>query len=194
VHAYQIPLIADDRRVGTTLLQRALDLLIVTKPLGSGALLAAWMRGELPSAAYGPLLCGLLTANDRAGAIFARHGVRACTDITGFGLAGHLREMLRSSKVAATLLSENVPIYPGFEEVVHSGIVSSLHEENTRYGRAIAGCAHPWLFDPQTSGGLIAGVSPVDAPSILSQLHDAGYSQAALVGHIHAGEPLIHVR
>ena len=167
--------------------------LIVTKPLGSGALLAAWMRGELSAEWYHSLLTGLLQPNAQAAAVFARHGVQACTDVTGFGLAGHLLEMLRSSKVGATIFIHQMPIYPGFQQIVESGIVSSLHEDNIRYAHAIDGPAPDWLFDPQTSGGLIAGVPASCVDAALHELHEAGYAQAAVIGYVHAGEPRIHV-
>lgn len=184
---------ADERTLFTKAGLQPGDALIVTKPLGSGAMLAAWMRGGLPAQAYQPLMAGLLNANDRAGAIFARHGVRACTDITGFGFAGHLLEMLRASKAAARLHADRMPLYPGFADVVSAGIVSSLQEDNARYGRAIEGTPHAWMFDPQTSGGMMAGISMNLADALIRELRDAGYPQATMVGEIIAGEPRIHM-
>ena len=184
---------ADERTLFTKAGLQPGDALVVTKPLGSGAMLAAWMRGELPAASYTPLMVGLLNANDRAGAIFARHGVRSCTDITGFGFAGHLLEMLRASKVAIHLQTSRMPIYPGFAEVVKAGIVSSLHEDNARYGRALQGNAPAWMFDPQTSGGMMAGVPAERAEAIVQELRSAGYPAATVVGEIIPGEPRIQL-
>jgi selenide,water dikinase len=167
------------------------DALILTKPLGSGALLAAWMRGELPAADYTALLAGLLQPNARAAAVFAEHGVRACTDVTGFGFAGHLLEMLRSSNMSAYVYLKNMPVYSGFDSVVEAGIVSSLHEDNARYGQAITGPTPAWLFDPQTAGGLMAGVPSHRAEEVIAALKESGYEHACIIGEIRPGEARI---
>ena len=108
------------------------DVLILTKPLGSGALLAAWMRGECRAEWFEPLIQTMLLANDRAAPILSRFGVEAATDVTGFGLAGHLLEMLDASRVSARLNPAGIPVYHGFTEIVSRGIVSTLHEDNAR--------------------------------------------------------------
>ena len=138
------------------------DVLMLTKPLGSGALLAAWMRGACQAAWFEKLACPLLLANQRAAAIFDEAGMCACTDVTGFGLAGHLLEMLDASRVSVRLHRTAVPLYDGFVDVVTQGIVSSLHADNAKLSCRIQGASPlpEWLFDPQTSGGLLAAVSP----------------------------------
>ncbi|MBY0229984.1 MAG: selenide, water dikinase SelD [Gemmataceae bacterium] len=141
------------------------DKLVLTKPVGTGAILAAWMRGACKAAWFRAAAEGMLLPNKDAGAVFAQAGVVACTDITGFGLAGHLLEMIRPSRVSAVL--RDVPRYPGFDEVAASGIVSTLHEGNARIGCRIEGPTPAWLFDPQTSGGLIAGVRPERVEEVL---------------------------
>ncbi len=171
------------------------DVLILTKPLGSGALLAAWMRGECSAVWFQALIQHMLNANDRAGAILARHGVSACTDVTGFGLAGHLLEMLDASKVGARLNAAHVPIYQGFPEVVNRGIVSSLHRDNAKMSCRVDDTPTPpaWLFDPQTSGGLIAGVRPEMADQVLRDLIASGYEKAAIVGEVIEGPAAIRL-
>jgi selenide,water dikinase len=173
------------------------DRLILTKPLGSGALLAAWMRGECKAAWFEPLIAKMLTSNAAAGKIFADAGVTACTDVTGFGLAGHLLEMLDGSKVSARLFADRVPVYDGFNEVVERGIVSTLHRDNAKASCRVIGAAAAWLFDPQTSGGLIAGVKPDAVVATLASLHQAGYDRAVVIGEIVAGGqdpgPSIHL-
>jgi len=162
------------------------DALILTKPLGSGALLAAWMRGECRAAWYEALISSLLLSNAGAAAVLRTAGVRACTDVTGFGLAGHLLEMLDGSRVSAQLIANKVPLYQGFGEVVAKGIVSSLHRDNAKMSCRIE-CKTPspeWLFDPQTSGGLLAGVKQELAESTLRQLWESGFPQAAVIGEI----------
>jgi selenide,water dikinase len=162
------------------------DALILTKPLGSGALLAAWMRGECRADWFTALVDNMLISNQRAAEIFAGHGVEACTDVTGFGLAGHLLEMLDASGVSAELIANAIPLHVGFNDVVAKGIVSTLHGDNARSACRVATPGEPpaWLFDPQTSGGLLAAVTPTLVPTILRELKQSGYDSAALIGTI----------
>jgi selenide,water dikinase len=164
------------------------DLLILTRPLGSGALLAAWMRGQCRASWFETLKQTMLLSNGPAGAIFNRAGVHACTDVTGFGLAGHLLEMLDASQATAVVCAKDVPLYDGFHEVVAAGIVSTLHRDNAKVGCRVGttAAAPAWLFDPQTSGGLLAGVKPERVPETLAALHAAGYSRAAVIGRVAA--------
>lgn len=176
------------------------DKLVLAKPLGSGALLAAWMRGQCRAEWFEPLVAAMLISNGPAAAIFAEAGVTACTDITGFGLAGHLLEMLDASRVAARLDAASVPRYAGFDEVVRQDIVSTLHRDNAKLGCRVtigdtvrpthasrsAGSLEPpaWLFDPQTSGGLLGAVRPELADEIVTRLRQAGSQHAAVIGDV----------
>ena len=118
------------------------DVLILTKPLGSGALLAAWMRGAVPGGLVRATdRCACWSPTTRAAEVFAEAGVSACTDVTGFGLAGHLLEMLDASRVSARLTRAAVPLYDGFREVVARGIVSTLHARQCQGGLPGARCA-----------------------------------------------------
>lgn len=166
------------------------DALILTKPLGSGALLAAWMRGACRAAWFERLIAAMLLANGRAGAVFAGAGVTACTDVTGFGLAGHLLEMLDASRVSARLVAANVPVYEGFAEVVAAGVISTLHRDNAKASCRVHGsaAAPAWLFDPQTSGGLLGAVEPGRVGQTLDLLRQAGYRDAAVIGAVMAAE------
>ena len=165
------------------------DLLILTKPLGSGACKAGWFE---------QLIARMLQSNGPVGRIFAEASVVACTDVTGFGLAGHLLEMLDASHVSARLLAAKVPVYDGFNEVVEGGIVSTLHRDNAKTSCRIVGTAPAWLFDPQTSGGLIAGVRPEAVEATLRQQHEAGCKDAVVIGEIIALDvnagPVIHLQ
>jgi selenide,water dikinase len=144
------------------------------------------MRGECRAAWFERLMASLLLANGRAGEIFSRAGVVACTDVTGFGLAGHLLEMLDGSRVSARLTARSVPLYEGFAEVVGQGIVSSLHRDNAKASCRVHGAAPPpeWLFDPQTSGGLLGAVGTEAVAQTLEELHRAGYQDAAVIGQV----------
>ena len=160
------------------------DKLILTKPLGSGALLAAWMRGQCRAEWYDVLVEDMLLSNADASRILARHGVRAVTDITGFGLAGHLLEMLDASHVSATI--DKALTLPGFDEVIALGARSTMHAKNAKVASRINGTQPAWLFDPRTAGGLLAGVPATDAETIVQELCDAGYIQAGIIGECHA--------
>ena len=115
------------------------DRLILTKPLGSGALLAAWMRGACRAAWFEKLIQSMLQSNGPASAIFDRSGTTACTDITGFGLAGHLLEMLDASQLSARLDAAKVPVHEGFADVVATGIVSTLQRDNAKQSCRVQG-------------------------------------------------------
>ncbi len=161
------------------------DRLILTKPLGSGALLAAWMRGECRADWFEALIASMLRSNAAAAEVFRAAGVVACTDVTGFGLAGHLLEMLDGSRVSARLDSKAVHLYAGFDEVVSRGIVSSLHGDNAKLACRVQGTSAPaWLFDPQTSGGLLGAIRPQSVARTLEQLGEAGYPDAAVIGEV----------
>jgi selenide,water dikinase len=167
------------------------DRLVLTKPLGSGALLAAWMRGECRAAWFEALTAALLRPNAAAAEVFREAGVVACTDVTGFGLAGHLLEMLDASRAAAQVSAADVPLYAGFEEVVSRGIVSSLHRDNAKVACRVRGTGPAWLFDPQTSGGLLAAVPAELVGPTLDRLRQAGCAEAAVIGEVIPGVPEI---
>lgn len=166
------------------------DQLILTKALGSGALLAAWMRGECRAAWFEPLIASMLRSNGPAAEIFRDAGVTACTDVTGFGLAGHLLEMLDASRVSARLSSGEVQLYQGFNEVVSHGVLSSLHEDNAKRACRVRSNVPPpaWLFDPQTSGGLLGAVPAESVERTLDRLRQSGCAAAAVIGEAVAME------
>jgi selenide,water dikinase len=167
------------------------DALILTKPIGTGTLLAGQMRGRARARWVEAALAQMCVPNRRAGAILAAHGASAMTDVTGFGLLGHLVEMTRASEVDVHLVLERIPVLEGARETVARGVFSSLQPQNLRLRRAVRDLAaaqalplYPLLFDPQTAGGLLAGVPAERAPACLAALHDAGYAQAAVIGRV----------
>jgi selenide,water dikinase len=161
------------------------DALVLTKPLGTGTLLAADMRGRAKGRWVAAALAHMQRSNRAAAAVLRAHGAVAATDVTGFGLAGHLLEMLRASGLDAELWPERVPLLDGALETAAMGLLSSLHPANERLGAAVRGEPGPrrdLLFDPQTSGGLLAGVAPQRAAACIAALHEAGDLAAAIVG------------
>ena len=143
------------------------EVLLLTKPLGTGIVFAAWMRRLARAREVAGALAGMRRSNAAAARILAEHGATAATDVTGFGLAGHLIEMLEASKATALIGVADCPRYPGVDRLVAAGIRSSLLPENLAFSdRIVLACengeaALALLLDPQTSGGLLAAV-PVE--------------------------------
>jgi selenide,water dikinase len=135
----------------------------------------------------------MIQSNRAAAQILRAHGATAATDITGFGLLGHIVEMVRASNVDATLVLTQVPLLDGLAQTIAAGIFSSLQPQNVRLRRAIRNMdevadhpLYPVLFDPQTAGGLIASVPSQRAHTCLAALKTAGYVSATIVGCIEA--------
>ena len=167
------------------------DALILTKPLGTGTLFAAQAQLAARGRWIDAALDSMCRSNRAGASCLQAHGARACTDVTGFGLLGHLVEMTRPSGVDAELRLSALPLLDGAEATVAAGIVSSLQPSNVRLRRAIRDQAgwrdHPrygLLFDPQTAGGLLAGVPADRAEACLADLKALGYAEAAIIGRV----------
>jgi selenide,water dikinase len=167
------------------------DALILTKPIGTGTLFAAHPRGLAKGRWIDAALVSMEQSSRDAARILREHGARGCTDVTGFGLLGHLVEMTRASGVDAELTLSALPVLDGAEDCVASGVTSSLQPANVRLRRALrnqaAYAAHPrypLLFDPQTAGGLLAGVPADVAQDCIARLRESGYLHAAVIGRI----------
>jgi selenide,water dikinase len=185
------------------------DRLVLTKPLGTGILLAAHMRALCRAEWMTELLQSMLQSNRAAAAVADEFDITGVTDITGFGLAGHLLEMLHASGRAARLELSHVPLLRGVEELIRDqGIESTLAPANRAVEDEIDVTAdlrsspkYATLFDPQTCGGLLLGVPPRqvdDVMSRLSPLHSLPLSPAvpvSVIGEVVAhepGQPRIH--
>ena len=171
------------------------DVLILTKSLGTGALFAADMRGQAKGVWVKSAIDTMLHSNQRASEILFSHGVKACTDVTGFGLAGHLLEMLQPSKCRAKLNLNALPLLEGVMALMQKGFFSSLHEQNKQLEQKMMAYIdlafegnHPVLkeilFDPQTAGGLLAGIPANNAQACLQELKDLGYQDACVIGEV----------
>ena len=167
------------------------DRLILTKALGTGTLFAADMRHRAKGRWIASAIASMLQSNRDAARALLAHSVTACTDVTGFGLLGHLVEMLKASNVDAELDLDMLPILDGAEQTVRAGILSSLQLQNVRLKRVVvnppdAGAEPRFalLFDPQTSGGLLAGVPAVEAESCMRDLRAQGYLVSTIIGTV----------
>ena len=166
------------------------DRLILTKPLGTGVILAAEMRGLARARIVTAAIDTMLQSAAASSAVFASHGATACTDVTGFGLAGHLLEMLSASGADGRLDPEAIPALDGALAILAGGVTSSLHPSNLLALASVDGVdpASPLaalLIDPQTAGGLLAGIPARCVPACLAALREAGY-RAAEIGVVDA--------
>jgi selenide, water dikinase len=175
------------------------DRLILTKPLGTGVILAADGRGVAPARAVEDALATMVQSAASSAACLLSYGATACTDVTGFGLLGHLLEMLRASEADAALDPAAIPALDGALDLLARGIASSLHADNLAALAALDDSeAHPiaaLLIDPQTAGGLLAGVPAERAAACLGELRLLGY-RAALIGRVESssgGEPRVRL-
>jgi selenide,water dikinase len=167
------------------------DRLILTKPLGTGVILAADARARAPARAVADALAAMQQSSAAAAACLAAHGAAAATDVTGFGLLGHLLEMLRAASVDAVIDPDAIPALDGAPELVAQGIASSLDADNRAALLALDGAGRmhpkvPLLVDPQTAGGLLAGLAADRAEECLEALLGRG-CRAALIGRVEPG-------
>jgi selenide,water dikinase len=166
------------------------DQLVLTKALGTGTLFAAQMQLAADGRDIAAATTAMLQGNCAAAELAVAHGASACTDITGFGLLGHLLEMLGGGLGARLALSQ-VPVLSGALEQVNAGIVSTMHTANERSGERFMRCSEAGdetrrqiLFDPQTSGGLLIALPRESAPGLCDTLRDSGYVQATIIGEV----------
>ncbi len=183
-----------DEDLGTLLRKggmQAGDLLILTKPIGTGTLFAAHARLQARGRWIEAALQSMVQSNRLGAQCLRAHGVTACTDLTGFGLLGHLLEMTRPSGVDAEISLCSLPLLDGALETVAAGIVSSLQPSNVRLRRALHNQAdfaqhprYPLIFDPQTAGGLLASIPANRADACVIALRALGYEHTAIIGRI----------
>lgn len=184
--AFAISGLGDPRRLLHKSGLRVGDALVLTKPLGTGIVLAGYRQGEVHGRWLLAAIDSMQTTNAMASRVLRAHGATACTDVAGLGLAGHLGEMLRASGVAAVLWPDAVPALPGALELAGVGIASPAASQNAF--ALPSGAADPraaLLIDPETSGGLLAGVPSGNAEACLSALRDGGL-HAAVIGAVEA--------
>ena len=176
------------------------DVLILGKPLGIGILSAALKKGLLSDAGYAEMLRWTTMLNVTGAKLARMPGVHAVTDVTGFGLAGHLLEICRGSKLTAEVEFSRLPLIEEAARHVRTGIATGASSRNwASYGDAVslAPTIEEWqqkmITDPQTSGGLLVACAPESAAEVLAAFHADGFEQAAMVGTLTAGAPRLAV-
>jgi selenide, water dikinase len=176
------------------------DLLVLGKPLGIGILSAALKKGKLSEAGYRAMLDWTTRLNTPGEALADLAGVHALTDVTGFGLAGHLLEILRGSKLAGEVRFDALPLIPEALDWAKQGVVTGASDRNWNgYGHDVdlpLG-APEWVrklvTDPQTSGGLLVSCAPDALQPVLNEFKKRGFAEAALIGRISSGSARLTV-
>ncbi len=167
------------------------DVLVLGKPLGVGVLSAALKKGVLDAEGYAEMLCHTTQLNRVGVALAQIDGVHAMTDVTGFGLAGHLLEICRGSQLSAHIDLASLPLIASAVAWAKDGLATGASGRNwAAYGAEVhwPETAHEWqrilLTDPQTSGGLLVGCAPGAVDAVLRAFHGDGFAQAAIVGRM----------
>ena len=167
------------------------DQLILTKPLGTGIVAFAAQIGRAPPGAAEAAARSMAQLNCAAADLMIRSGVHAATDVTGFGLAGHLTALAAASKVDVEILWDDLPLLPGVLECLSQGIASGALERNRESSGQrlkpddnVQPAMLDLCFDPQTSGGLLMAIPEAAAKDLLARLHAAGIAEAAIIGRV----------
>jgi selenide,water dikinase len=168
------------------------DRLILTKPLGTGVVLAANGQGLVSGRSLEVAIGAMLRDNAAAARVARDAGAHACTDVSGFGLLGHLVPLLRASGASARIYPDALPALPGARALLERGVRSTFHAQNerdagvalVRTGELDGSAARALLFDPQTSGGLLFAVPAERAADSVAALRANGDPSAACIGEI----------
>lgn len=167
------------------------DRLVLTKPLGTGIISLAHQVGKAPAGAMEQAVSSMASLNKTAAELMVKYGAHGCTDVTGFGLLGHLGQVVVQSGVTAEIDCGALPLFPGVLECARGGAYSGANERNAEavedrveIADDVPEAMRAVLFDPQTSGGLLVALPAGQAEAYVKQLHAAGIGTAAVVGRI----------
>jgi selenide,water dikinase len=193
--------IIDKDKIVTNANAREGDVLILTKPLGTGIVAFASQIGRADAESVKASAQSMTTLNKLASQLMVKFGAHACTDVTGFSLCGHLSEMALSSGVDVEVIWDNIPVFPGVLKYAAAGILPGAIERNKEScsDRIVPVESLPQemvdiCYDAQTSGGLLVAIAQKDADDFLKALHDEGISAAAAIGKVSGkGSGLVHI-
>ncbi len=193
--------IVDPERVKRNAGARTGDALVLGKPLGVGIYSAALKKERLSPAQYRAMIASTTQLNTPGIALAALDAVHALTDVTGFGLLGHLLELCRASSLAADVDFARIPLHPGALELAREGVVTGASGRNwAGYGKDVALAAgvddaqRAMLTDPQTSGGLLVACAPDAVDDVLRIFEREGFGSAAVIGTMADGPAQVRVR
>ena len=177
------------------------DKLILGKPIGVGIISAALKKGRVDAAGYKAMIAATTQLNTPGTKLGKIAGVHALTDVTGFGLVGHLLEIAKGSGVAAKLDWSAIPLLPGAHDFAREGIATGASGRNwtgygsrVKLGARIGEAEKALLTDPQTSGGLLVACAPEACAEVLEIFRSEGFGEAAIVGEVSAGASEVHVQ
>ena len=179
---------------------RAGDVLVLGKPLGVGIYSAALKKEQLDADGYAQMIASTTKLNTPGRTLSDLPGVHALTDVTGFGLLGHLIEICRGARVSAELRMSEVPLLPGVGELAARGFVTGASGRNwAGYGKdieldGVSDVQRALLTDPQTSGGLLVACRPDTVDAVMTRFRDDGFEHAAVIGRLGAGPARVRVR
>jgi selenide,water dikinase len=192
--------VLDPQRLKRNADARAGDVLVLGKPLGVGVYSSALKKEVLDAEGYRQMIESTTHLNSVGVPLAALDGVHAMTDVTGFGLLGHLLEVCRASGVAAEVDSAQVPLLPQTLDLLRRGCVTGASNRNwasygaeVRFAEGLAAHWQPLLTDPQTSGGLLVSCAPEALDAVLACFNDAGFGQAAVLGRLSEGAAGVRV-
>ncbi len=170
------------------------DLLVLGKPLGVGVMSAALKKGALDADGYAQMIANTTRLNTPGPALAALAGVHALTDITGFGLAGHVLELARGAGCSVQIDWSRVPLLPGVQALAAQGFITGASGRNwAGYGHEVQvdtrlnDADRALLTDPQTSGGLLVSCTPQALDAVLAVFREQGFGEAAVIGEVAAG-------
>ncbi len=183
------------RQIWTNCGARAGDRLVLTKPLGTGVISTALKRGKASSEALERSVLAMSTLNRDAADVLRQHEVHACTDVTGFGLLGHACEMIDGAEVGLALHARRAPLLDGALDYATAGLTpgglarNRAHRESQVEADGVDPALLALLYDPQTSGGLLAAVPEAEADAVAQALEAAGVLAAAVIGEVNTDDP-----
>jgi selenide,water dikinase len=179
---------------------KAGDILVLGKPLGVGILSAALKKGKLSAAGYDAMIASTTKLNTPGEALAEMRGVHALTDVTGFGLAGHLLEICRGSRLAAEVRFADLPVIAEALEWAKQGTRTGATDRNWKgYGKDVAlptrdaELVRTLVTDPQTSGGLLVACAPEAEAQVHAEFAKRGFAEARTIGRLSAGAPRVTI-
>ena len=176
------------------------DVLILTKPIGSGVIFNANLKKAVSKQALDECLDIITTLNKTAAEIMTGFQINAVTDVTGFGLAGHSLEMAKGSNVTFEINTNELPVMKEALEMYKNGITTGVNQFNrelvedyVEFANNLSACHKEILFDPQTSGGLLVSLPEKQGKELLSKLHDAGVNSARMIGKVSSAKKDVYL-
>lgn len=177
------------KQMTTNASAKAGQILILTKPLGIGVAIAAHRMGMISDSHYNEAIETMIASNKKSAEIMNKYNISTATDITGFGLVGHARNIARASNVSIKIYSDEIPFISGTLDLISKGCIPGATFRNIKYAGddLLLKCTTDFKYlvaDPETSGGILMCVEPSDAMDIINDLHNAGCLQSKIIGEV----------